>query len=130
MIEDYFREIASVIDSAAHVRGSSVTYDKRTAHIGFLKGSLYFADGSVLHIREYVNVHDVVERYMYVYQYQNPDGTLVFRYDNSPHFPHLPTSPHHKHDGSESDVIAASPPDLSMVLDEIWSLTEPKRNRS
>jgi hypothetical protein len=126
LIEDYFQQIASVISAAAHVRGASVTYDKRTAHIGFLKGSLYFADGSLLHLREYVNIQHVVERYMYVYQYQDPNGDLVFRYDNSPHFPHLPTFPHHKHDGSESEVIPTSPPDLSMVLDEIYSLTARK----
>ncbi len=103
-----------------------MTYDKRTAHIGFLKGSLYFADGSLLHLREYVNIQHVVERYMYVYQYQDRNGDLVFRYDNSPHFPHLPTFPHHKHDGSESDVIPTSPPDLGMVWDEIYSLTARK----
>ena len=126
MIEDYFRRIASVIDATAHLRGSSVTYDKRTAYIGFLRGSLYFADGSILHLREYINAEDVVERYMHVYQYLKPDGALVFRYDNSPHFPHLPTFPHHKHKGSESDVIAANPPDLATVLREIDSIMELK----
>jgi hypothetical protein len=43
---------------------------------------------------------------------------MVFRYDNAPHFPHLPTAPHHKHIG-ESNVIAADAPDLQTVLNEI-----------
>ena len=89
MIDDYFREIASVINAA-------------------------------------VSIDDVIERYMYVYQYQSPNGVLVFRYDNSPHFHHLPTFPHHKHDGSESNVVAASQPHLGAVLDEINSLMELK----
>lgn len=103
-----------------------MAYDKRTPHIGFLRGSLYFADGSVLHVREYVSVQNDVERYMYAYQYQDSEGILVFRYDNSPHFPHLSTFPHHKHDGSEPNVINATPARLAAVLDEIRSLLKLK----
>ena len=99
-----------------------MAYDKRTPHIGFLRGSLYFSDGSVLHLREYVHVQNTVERYMYVYQYQDSEGRLVFRYDNSPHFPHLSTFPHHKHDGSESNVTNSIQPDLKRVLEEIHPL--------
>jgi hypothetical protein len=91
LIEDYFREIASLIDGEPCIEGASMAYDKRTPHIGFLRGTLYFSDGSVLHLREYVNVQKTVERYMYVYQYQDREGVLVFRYDNSPHFPDLST---------------------------------------
>jgi hypothetical protein len=122
LIEDYFHKIASLIDAEACIEGASMAYDKRTPHIGFLHGSLFFSDGSLLHIREYVNVQDVIERYMYVYQYQDREGVLVFRYDNSPHFPQLPTFPHHKHDGSESNVIRTNPPHLGAVLEEIRSL--------
>ena len=42
-------------------------------------------DGSVLHLREYVKAQKTIERYMYVYQYQDREGVLVFRYDNSSH---------------------------------------------
>ena len=126
MIEDYFHEIASIINAEACIEGSSMAYDKRTPHIGFLRGSLYFSDVSVLHFREYVNVQNAIERYMYVYQYHDRNGVLLFRYDNSPHFPQLSTFPHHKHDGSESNVINATPPDLGMVLDEIRPLLKLK----
>jgi len=43
---------------------------------------------------------------------------MVFRYDNAPHFPNLPTAPNHKHIG-EIEVIAADVPDLESVLIEI-----------
>lgn len=59
---------------------------------------------------------------MYVYQYQKADGALVFRYDNTPHFPDLFSFPHHKHLGSEVNVMAALPPDLKSVLAEIHNL--------
>jgi hypothetical protein len=99
-----------------------MTYDKRSTSIGFIRGSIYFFDGSTLHLREFVNVEHDVERYMYAYHYQRPDGTLVFRYDNTPHFPALPTFPHHKHAGSVSNVVSADPPDLQAVLTEIHGL--------
>jgi hypothetical protein len=108
------------------VRFFNIAYDKRSASIGFIRGSIYFLDGSLLHLREFVDVKYGSERYMYAYHYQRPDGLLVFRYDNTPHFPHLPTFPHHKHEGSESHVVAASPVDLEAVLAEIRSLMSPQ----
>ena len=122
MIEDYFRQIETLVVSAGTVRFFNITYDKRSAHIGFIRGSIYFLDGSLLHLREFVDVEHGIERYMYAYHYQRLDGVLVFRYDNAPHFPHLPTSPHHKHEGSESHVVPAGPIDLEAVLAEIRGL--------
>ena len=122
MIEDYFRQIAALITSSYAVHSSSMTYDKRSTHIGFIRGSIYFLDGSLLHLREFVNIQHGIERYMYAYHYQRPDGAFVFRYDNTPHFPDLPTFPHHKHDGSESKVVSTAPPNLQAVLAEIQDL--------
>ena len=122
MIEDYFRQVDTLIASASIVHSSSITYDKRSTHIGFIRGDIYFLDGSLLHLPEFVNVQHDIERYMYAYHYQRPDGTLVFRYDNAPHFPDLPTFPHHKHEGRESDVVAATQPDLQAILTEIQGL--------
>jgi hypothetical protein len=122
LIEDYFRRIETLVADASIVRFFNITYDKRSASIGFIRGSIYFLDGSLLHLREFVDVEYGSERYMYAYHYQRPDGTLVFRYDNTPHFPHLPTLPHHKHEGSETHVVAAGPVDLEAVLTEIRGL--------
>jgi hypothetical protein len=124
LIEDYFRQIETLLAVTNIVHSSSITYDKRSASIGFVRGSIYFLDSSQLHLREFVNVEHGVERYMYAYHYQRPDGALVFRYDNTPHFPTLPTFPHHKHEGNEANVVAASPPDLAAILSEIQSLIE------
>ena len=122
MIEDYFRQIATLIATAGIIHSSSITYDKRSTSIGFIRGDISFLDGSQLHLREFVNVEHDIERYMYAYHYQRPDGTLVFRYDNTPHFPALATFPHHKHEASEANVVAASPPDLQTILTDIQSL--------
>ena len=122
MIEDYFRQVETLITNTGIIHSSSITYDKRSTYIGLIRGDIYFLDGSLLHLREFVNVEHGIERYMYAYHYQRPDGTLVFRYDNTPHFPALSTFPHHKHEGSESNVVSASPPDLQAILTEIQDL--------
>jgi hypothetical protein len=46
---------------------------------------------------------------------------LVFRYDSAPHFPDLPTFPHHKH--LPSNVIVSWKPDIERVLQEAMALS-------
>ena len=90
-----------------------------------IEGRIYFWDNSLLCFQE-----ELIERSLvaivtdYVYHYQSADGALLFRYDNSPHYPDLATFPHHKHvatAGSET-VEPAQPPTLAEVLREIDSL--------
>lgn len=52
----------------------------------------------------------------YRYHFQNPSGQLIFRYDNTPHFPDLSSFPHHKH--QVDNVVAAHRPDLWDVFIE------------
>jgi hypothetical protein len=123
LIDDYFQAIRDTIEACPAVHSSSVTYDKRTSYVGFIRGTILLLDGSALHFREFVDVETDIERYMYAYQYQR-DDELVFRYDNTEHYRKLksPTFPHHKHDGSETNVIAVQPLTLAAVLEEIESL--------
>lgn len=76
----------------------------------------------VLHFRELVDVELTVQRVAYSYHYRDANSAILFRYDNTPHFPQLATAPHHKHVGSETNVIAASQPDLATILHEIESI--------
>lgn len=59
---------------------------------------------------------------MYSYHHQREDGSLIFRYDDTPHFPALPQFPHHKHLGDQANVIPTQPPDLISVLREIETI--------
>jgi hypothetical protein len=122
LIEDYFRQVEALITGTGIVHSSSLTYDKRSTYIGFIRGSVYFLDSSVLHLREFVNVQHGVERYVYAYHYQRSDSMFVFSYDNTPHFSTLPTFPHHNHEGTELMVASASPEHLQAVLTEIEAL--------
>jgi len=122
LIKEYFQEIADIINNHPAVQPASVEYDKRSAYIGFIRGSLWFPNNSVLHFREYADVQNDIVLYMYVYQYQNAEDIMIFRYDNTPHFPNLHTFPHHKHDGSESNVVSTVQPNLTSVLYEIQQI--------
>lgn len=120
-IEAYFHPIRETIDASPIVQSSNVAYDKRSSFTGFIRGELYLVDGSVLHLREFLDVEVDVDRLTYVYQYMDAARQLVFRYDNSGHHKRLdlPTWPHHKHLGPGGEIIASSPPDLAAVLQEI-----------
>jgi len=79
---------------------------------------LRFWDDSLLQVEEALVVKAfAIVKVRYIYHYQHADGTLIFRYDNAPHYPDLPGFPEHKHEGNS--VLPASAPDLSQVLKEV-----------
>lgn len=123
-IELYFQQIRETIETCLIVQSSNITYDKRGTHEGFIHGELYFADGSILHLREFIEVETHINRLLYVYQYMSAAKTLVFRYDNTGHHKklNLPTYPHHKHEGAQNNIVPSSAPDLATVLTEIEQL--------
>jgi hypothetical protein len=120
-IETYFQRIREILENSPIVSTFDITYDKRGTHTGFIRGQAYLADGSVLHLREFVDVEVTVERLAYAYQYMDSAQTIVFRYDNAGHHRklNLPTYPHHKHAGSAGNVVPSEAPDLATVLNEV-----------
>lgn len=118
-IDHYLQSLLETVASSPLVHSSNILFDKRTKQAGFLRGGLYFSDGSRLHFRELVEVQVSIVRLMYSYHYQKADGTLIFRYDDAPHHRHLPNFPHHKHINEERNIIWTEAPDLERVLQEI-----------
>ena len=114
------------MDTCLVVQSSSITCDKRSTHEGFIRGEVYFVDASVLHVRECVDVETIADRLLYVYQYMDAHEQLRFRYDNTGHHKqlNLPTYPHHKHEGSDKQVVPSPAPDLAAVLGEIETLVQ------
>ena len=125
-IEAYFQRLRDLVDACPVVQSSSVTYDKRSTHEGFIRGEIYFVDASVPHLREFVDVETTVERLLYVYQYMDARKQLQFRYDNTGHHKqrNLSTYPHHKHAGSDEQVVPSLAPDLVAVLSEVETLVQ------
>ena len=87
-------------------------------------GRLRFCDGSLLEFTETAEQRGaLVDKVEYAYHFQDADGRLVFRYDNSPHHPEISTYPHHKHVGTQAvhgeRLEASNAPYLGDILREI-----------
>ncbi len=88
-----------------------------------LKLRIRFQCKSLLAISEAISVVDSqVTQLDYRYHFQDENNQMLFRYDNTPHFPSLETFPHHKH--LPDAVIAADKPDLTQVFQEASALVE------
>ena len=120
---DYLEWVNKLLFGSPFVNEVKKQHEDRD-EVWFLRVNVYFIDNSLLHFRELFVGREHPIKKTYTYHYQRADGTIVFRYDNAPHFPELPTAPHHKHLG-ENNVIAANAPDLQSVLKEIEALIKP-----
>jgi hypothetical protein len=67
-------------------------------------------------------VGDQVTQLDYPYHFQDENNQVIFRYDSTPHFPDLPTFPHHKH--LPNTVISADRPDIAQVFQEASTFVE------
>jgi hypothetical protein len=123
-IEEYFQQLQNTISTCPAVASSSLDCDKRDTYEGFIRGEVKFFDNSILYIREFVSVEVTIDRDTYSYQYMDAQSTLLFRYDNTPHHKklNLSTYPHHKHEGSQENVIISSAPMLAEVLGKILTI--------
>lgn len=121
LIDQYFEQIDAALTTASIIQHMDMQYDRRDKSTGFIRGTVTFTDDSILHIREFVTLIDQPHRLMYSYQYMDASKVLIFRYDDTDHHQklNLATHPHHKHDGSEENVVESTAPTLTDVLDEI-----------
>ncbi len=115
-LERYFAQVEAAV-SRLPAYTENYVEEILTAERANLRIRLRFENGALLEINEALIVENgVLESLGYRYHLQRADNELIFRYDNTPHFPDLPSFPHHKH---QSDTVAASnKPDLLDVLQE------------
>lgn len=119
LIEDYVQSLLNAVANSPIVSTSNMQLDKRTNRSGFIRGDLFFGDGSRLYFRELVITEEQVIRLMYSYHYQDTSAQLIFRYDDTPHHMETDSFPHHKHIEQEGNIVASAPPTLVSVLGEI-----------
>ena len=115
-IERYFAAVESAV---ASLPGYAENYTEEilTAERANLRIRLRFDNGALLEINEALAVEEgTLTTLGYRYHLQRRSGELLFRYDNTPHFPDLPSFPHHKH--LRDKVVAAGKPGLLDVLQE------------
>jgi Family of unknown function (DUF6516) len=124
LIEDYFLYLERVLTACPQIEHMTLTKDKRAPHIGLVKGEIVFSSGVQLFLMEFVRTEPRVIKTKYRYHCQDIAGRPIFRYDNAPHH-RTETFPNHKHTFNLSageTVIAANPPTIETLLDEIVGL--------
>lgn len=75
-----------------------------------------FYNGCLLQLNESVIFQNKLEYLGYRYHFQGKDNELIFRYDNTPHFPDLPNFPNHKH--YQTGVQPSGPPSILTAIAE------------
>lgn len=120
---DYFNRIDRLLESCsdAYVENYSATI--LTGDRANLKLRLRFYFKYLLSISEaLIVVDEKITAIDYRYHFQDEQNNLIFRYDNTPHFPDLSSFPHHKHLCDR--VVACEQPDSSQVILDVVSFFE------
>ena len=121
-LHHYFARLEDTLNSRTEldVKEIDIVEHEPDDQTGEFHARVGFYDASLLEAVEKVSLENgEIIKDQYSYHYQKSDGDLVFRYDNAPHHPEIETFPHHNHVGSDENVIASHPPDMSEVLVEI-----------
>ena len=114
---DSFHQVIGKIDDYGFAEAIDIKEEIRPAKQTVAKAKIDLVDGSVLHIRVYIDAKYNIEVVSYAYQYHDAKGKLIFRYDNARHKPELGFKDHkHLYDGS---MVQSSMPDISDVVDEV-----------
>lgn len=94
-----------------------ISADLRSGEQAVLKAKVLLVDATELHIRLFYLSGRANTLLSYAYQYQQADGTLIFRYDNAKHKPDLGFE-HHKHQ-ADGKIVAAEPPRIEDLVQEV-----------
>lgn len=95
--------------------------ERHTTTDGHLRVRASLTDGSRLEFSEYVErtSDGQMQVIVYSYHWENAEGELISRWDNTPHFPGLPGFPQHVHDGDTGITRAGRSMDVFTVLNTI-----------
>jgi hypothetical protein len=117
-LEKYFEDVYISIKSfniinVEHYHEEILGYNRIN-----LKIRVRFEEGSLFEVSEAVICEENQLRHLgYSYHFQNKENQLIFRYDNTPHYPDIETFPNHKH--LPGNVIKSVKPSLLDVIKEI-----------
>lgn len=121
MLPDSLRHYLEEVESA--IRNLQGAYVERyqeeilTAQRVNLRIRIRFSQGFLLELNEAVVAEvGTIKHLGYRYHFQDEQSRVIFRYDNTPHFPDLKNFPHHKHLASE--VMDCEKPSIPQVLEE------------
>ena len=112
---DYFDQIDQLLEAYPNVYAESYNATILSSERANLKLRLRFYFKYLLSISEaLIFVKDQIMVIDYRYHFQDGQNNLIFRYDNTPHLPDLPSFPHHKH--LTDRVISCELPSIATVI--------------
>ncbi len=102
MLHDILSQyLADIEDSIRRLESANVErYEEEvlTSSRANLRIRVRFLNGHLLEVNEAIVIEaDQLKHLGYRYHFQDQQNNLIFRYDNTPHFPDLKSFPHHKH---------------------------------
>jgi len=118
---EYIDGIKSHLIDHQWVAAYEFLFERATDDSAFVRARIYLTDESIVHFSEYSEFDEEGELSVktYAYHWMTASKNLRRRWDNTPHYPHLPEFPNHVHDGDEKNVLPSAPMNLLKVLDII-----------
>ena len=117
LIEKHLAAVEQALDQMSDIRVDRYLEEALTSERMNLRIRIRFADGNLLEVNEALEIQSQVLVWVdYRYHYQNAKNQLIFRYDNTPHFPDLESFPHYKH--LPDQVISCPRPELVKIFQE------------
>ena len=117
VLSAYLERVEQAIHQCSNVYVERYVEEILTSERMNLRVRLRFEQGYLLEINEAVVVaNNSLISLDYRYHCQDENNCLIFRYDSTPHFPNLPSFPHHKH--LPDAVISSNKPDVESVIKE------------
>lgn len=122
----YFQEIESAIGNLDQAYVERYEEERLTSEKLNLRIRIRFESGHLLELNEAVLAElGSIRHRGYRYHFQDESNQLVFRYDNTPHFPELPLFPNHKH--LRDTIVSINKPALQLVIDEAIEIVKATR---
>ncbi|PSB17381.1 hypothetical protein C7B61_07195 [filamentous cyanobacterium CCP1] len=123
VLKAYFDEVEQRLLACPNIYVEQFNATILTPERATLRLRIRFKGKYLLAVSEALLVVDYqITRIDYRYHFQGEKNELIFRYDSTPHFPNLPSFPHHKH--LPNAVIAANQPNIAQVLQEASEIVE------
>ena len=120
-LSDYLSDVESTIYSRQDCHIEKYEEEVLSPNRANLLIRVRFSNGSLLELNEAITIENLSLKYLsYRYHFQDKTNKLLFRYDNTPHFPKLITFPHHKHLADK--VVPVKQPSLTAVIAEVTKL--------
>jgi hypothetical protein len=123
LIQAYLHETEQLLLNCSNAYIEEYSAVILTTERANLRIRIRFAIRYLLAVSEaFVVVDNQIKYIDYRYHFQDEQNSLIFRYDSTPHFPNLPSFPHHKH--LFDNVIACEKPHIADVLQEVMEFLE------